>query len=136
MELSQMKGPENVRTHRADICRALGVELVEEMVTNDYFLGRFYGEDRDFLDSLGLINRGFCPLCGVEPIGSEYKRGLVFSKAVEHLCKDCYDRMNPHLTTPGYTRRYYTAKVVLWLLGLGVVYVLFLLVRGCVNLLR
>lgn len=130
-----MKNFENVRKYRKDICEALSVELSEEDMNTDYFLGRFLGQQRDSLNSLGLINRGFCPLCGEEPIGNEYNRSMAYSKVVQYLCKDCYERTNPHLTDPGYTRRYYTVKIVMWAIGIGVLIGAFLLIRGCFRLL-
>jgi hypothetical protein len=78
--------------HRQEICKALGMQFTEDMVTNDFFLGLFNGQQLDRLDSLGLINRGFCPLCGIEPIGETYFRELSFSSAAEFLCKQCYRR--------------------------------------------
>ena len=126
-----MEDIENVRKYRKDICQALGVEFKEEDMNTDYFLGRFLGEQRDYLDSLGLINRGFCPLCGEKPIGNEYYRGMAFSKATQYLCKDCYERTDPHSAVLGYTRRYYTVKFVMWAVGIGILIGAFLLIRGC-----
>jgi hypothetical protein len=126
-----MKNIENVRRYRKDICEALEEEFKEEDIDTDYFLGEFRGEQKDYLNSLGLINRGFCPLCGEEPIGNEYYRGIAFSNVVQYLCKDCYERTNPHLNVPGYTRRYYTAKFVMWAIGIGILVGTFLLIRGC-----
>jgi len=111
----------------------MGIEFTEDMVTDDYFLGQFYGPDKDHLDSLGLINRGFCPICGREGIGTQHSRRMVFSKAVEYLCKNCYDRTNPHATIPGYTRRYRTAKLIMWVVGIGILVGVFFLVRGCLQ---
>jgi len=128
-----MKNIENVKKYRKDICEALGVEFKEEYMHTDYFLGRFMGRDRDYLDSLGLINRGFCPLCGEESISNDYHRGMAFSSAVQYLCKDCYERTNPHLNSPGYTRRYYTAKFIIWVIGIGVLISAFFLIKGCFN---
>lgn len=138
MELGDIENLENVRRHRQDICKAMGVEFTDDMITDDYFLGTFYGPDKDRLDSLGLINRGFCPICGREPIGTEYHRRMVFSKAVEYLCKQCYDRTNPHATIPGYTRRYRTAKFMQsplrYLVSIGFLVVVFFLVWALIRL--
>lgn len=93
-----MKNSENVRKYKKDIREALdaiGTEYYE------YGLDKFIyvDETRQYLDSLGLVNRGFCPLCGEEPIGHEYRRGVVDSKVVQYLCKDCYcyERTKPDL---------------------------------------
>lgn len=130
----ELKSAANVRRHREDICKALGIPFTEDMLTDDYFIGRFLGEQRDFLDSQGLLNRGFCPLCGNEPIGTEHKRGLAYSRAVEYLCGECYERTNPHSTIPGYTARYYAVKSVVWIIVLAVLVGGFLLLRACVRL--
>ena len=135
MDLERIKNLENVKRHRQDICEAFGTQFTEDMLTDDYFLGRFYGQDREYLNSLGLINKGFCPLCGYQPIGCQYYRRLVHSKVVEYLCKECYERTNPHLTIAGYTRRYYTVKIVIWLVAIGLLLGVFFLVRGCFRLL-
>jgi hypothetical protein len=105
-----------VETRWREISRALGVPFTEHMVTDDFYLGSFSGQQRDLLDSVGLINRGFGPLCGREPIGREHYRTLLYSNAIEYLCKECYDRTNPHKTIPGYTGRYYTARFLSGLL--------------------
>ncbi len=98
---------------------------MDDMVTDDYFLGRFSGPQRDYLDTIGLINREFCPLCGYQPIGKGYYRRLVDSAAVEYLCKECYKRTNPHLTIPGYTQRYLAVKAISWLVALGLIGLIF-----------
>ena len=130
-----MKNVENVRKYRKQIYEALGVELEEEDMNTDYFLGRFMGQQIDYLDSLGLINCGICPLCGEEPIGNEYSRRMVYSKVVQYLCKDCYERTNPHLTVPGYTRKYYTLTFVTWAIRIGIMIGAFFLIRGFCRLL-
>lgn len=131
MELEKIQNLENVKKHRQDICKALSIEFSDDMLIDDYFLGRFLGRHRDYLDSLGLVNRGFCPLCGDQPVGNEYYRGYVHSKVVEYLCEECYKNTNPHLINPGYTRRYYTAKIVIWLVYIGLLLGAFFLIRGC-----
>ena len=126
-----MKNIENVKEYREDICDALGVEFKEEYMNDDYFLGNFSGQQKDYLDSLGLINRDFCPLCGKESISNEYHRSLAYSRAVQYLCKDCWERTNPHLTIPGYTRRVYAYNFVMLVIGVSVLIGVSLLARGC-----
>lgn len=129
-----MKDIGKVRQQRKDICEALGVELDEMILNSDHFLGAFVGQQRDYLDSLGLINRGFCPLCGEEPIGTACHRKWAFSSVVEYMCRDCHERTNPH-NEPGFTRRYNTAKFVTWAIGIGILIGTLLLIRGCFRLL-
>ena len=57
-----MEISDNVKKYRKDICEALEVELSSEDLDSDFFIGRFYGQEWDYLDSLSLINRGFCPI--------------------------------------------------------------------------
>jgi len=133
VELDRIRNLTNVKRHRQEICEAIGIEFSEEMLTDDYFLGRFSGQQRDYLDSRDLVNQGFCPLCGAEPITTDYHRGLAFSKAVEYLCKECWTRTNPHLTIPGYTRRYYTGKFIMWMVLISFLAGAFLIVRACVS---
>jgi len=132
METKEFRNRQNVETRWRDICSALGIPFSDEMVTDDFHLGAFSGQQRDYLDSLGLINRGFCPLCGLEGIGTEYKRTLLYSSAVEYLCQECYGRTNPHATIPGYTRRYYTAKVGCWAVILTFIFGAIALLRACI----
>jgi hypothetical protein len=133
METKAFRNRQNVEKRWQDICKVLGVPFTDEMVSDDFYLGALWGQQKDHLDSLGLINRGFCPLCGVEPIGTDYYRTLLHSSAVEYLCEECYKRTNPHLTTPGYTRRYYTGKILGWAIMLGVLWGLIVLFKACVK---
>lgn len=126
-----MKDANKVRGYIKEICRVEGLEFKEEYVNDDYFLGRFTGQQRNYLNTLGLINPGFCPLCGEEPITNQYYRGMANTTAVQYLCKECYEKTNPHLTIPGYTRRYYTAKIVMWTIGIGILIGIFFLLRSC-----
>lgn len=89
-----MKNSENVRKYKKDIREALSTIGIEY---NDLINDKFIYEDevRRYLDSLGLVNRGFCPLCGEEPIGHEYYKGVVDSMVVQYLCKDCSERIKP-----------------------------------------
>lgn len=126
-----MKNIENVRSYQKDICEALGVEFKEEdMVYPFYFLNRFTPQQIDYLGSLGLINRGFCPDCGISPIGDEYHRDRIGSKTVQYLCKDCWETSNP-FSRPKYKRRYYTIKFVMWAIGIGILIGTIILIRGC-----
>ena len=77
MQLEKIKDLDNVKRHRRDICEALALPFTESMVTDDYFIGKLDGQEKDYLKSLGLINRGFCPLCGYQPIGGKYYMRLV-----------------------------------------------------------
>lgn len=105
MELEKIRNLESVKRHRQDICEALALPFTDNMVTDDYFLGKFDGQEKDYLDSFGLINRGFCPLCGDQSIGKRYYMKLGGSKAVEYLCKECDERTGggrPFLRTYGF----------------------------------
>ncbi len=133
--LEELKSIENVREHRTAICRAMDMEYSDDMLIRASFIGWFTGPERDYLDALGLINRGFCPICGISPIGIDHPRRTVNSTAVEYLCEDCWTETNPHLNVPGYTRRYYTAKLVIWAIGAGLLVLLLLGLRGCARVL-
>lgn len=119
MELERIRNLENVIRHRQEICKALGTPFTDGMVTDDYFLGKLDGRQIDYLDYLELINRGFCPLCGHEPIGRKYYMRLgVDSKGLEYLCKECDERTGggrPFLRTYGSYMVY-----LAFFLGLGV----------------
>ena len=119
MELEKIRNLENVKRHRQEICEALAIPFTDDMITDDYYLRKFDGQEKDYLDSLGLINRGYCPLCGYEPIGRKYHMRLgVDSKGVEYLCKECDERTGggrPFLRTYGYYIVY-----LAFLFGLGV----------------
>jgi len=118
---------DNVRKYREDICEALNVELLQDDLVTEFFLGRFTEQQWELLDSLGLINRGFCPICGREPISNQYYRSNRYSKVKQHLCEDCYTRTNLDVSDleriyPGYRRRYYTIKLIKWSFILGILY--------------
>lgn len=125
-----MKNMEKVKKYREEICESLDVKLLPNDLETDYFLGRFLGEQLDYLNSLGLINRGFCPLCGENPIGKDYYRGFRFSKVKQYLCENCYKRTNLKVDDlkkqyPGYKRRYYTIKIIKWAFIIIVFYFLY-----------
>ena len=125
-----MKNMEKVKKYREDICEAMGVKLLPEDLETDHFMGRFMGQQLDYLDSLGLINRGFCPLCGYEPINKDFYRGFRFSKAKQYLCENCYSRTNLSIDDlenqyPGYKRRFYTIKIIKWAFIIIVFYIVY-----------
>jgi hypothetical protein len=132
---TMLRNRSNIQRHREDICRIAGLTFSDDLLEDDYFIARFSPALRDRLDSLGLLNRGFCPLCGQEPLGTEYSRQTlgVSRSVVEYICKDCNDRTNPHLNVSGYTRRYYTAKAIMWALGFGLLWLAFLILKGCAH---
>lgn len=124
-----MDKAERLKKHRLDIMNALGVpeeiqlKMVPATATDqdlDYFMGTFSGPQWQYLDSQGLINRGYCPLCGQDEIGTSHFRTNVYSRVKEFLCEDCYKRTdvgNPNLMEakyPGFKRRYYTWKLIKW----------------------
>ena len=130
----EFKDIDKVRKYRKDICKASKIEFKEEYMDTDHFLGRFGGPIKDYFNSLGLINRGFCPLCGDEPIGEEYFRALLHTHGVkQYMCKSCWERTNPHITDPGYTRRYYTATVGCWVIGILIALGIIFLLKGCIQ---
>jgi len=134
MEKTKIRILENVTTHRKDICKALGIPFTEAMITNDFFIGRFYSEERSFLNAKGLINRGFCPLCGDEPIDGRFFRQA--NPVTEYLCAECYTRTNPatrHVGNPGYFVRRIIGKGCMWIIVLGLLWLFFMMIRGCVS---
>jgi hypothetical protein len=64
------------------------------MLRDEYFLARF-GAYQQRLDALGLVNRGFCPICGASPIGPNWFRTDHVSGVKEYICEDCEKRINP-----------------------------------------
>jgi len=96
------------------------------MVREEYFFARFFGDQQQRLDALGLVNRGFCPICGMGPIGSEHARKSPLSGVSEYICVDCENRTNP-LKQPYHQtvlRRRWGCGIALVLLG-------FLVLRMC-----
>lgn len=130
-----MVNPDRVRQYRSEICQAMGVNFSEseDMITSA-FLGRFTAQERAFLHSRGLVNRGFCPLCGREPISEDYSRGMVGNSFRQFLCKQCHDETNPHINVPGFTRRQYTAKAIMWAVVALVAFIFILGIRACFGL--
>jgi hypothetical protein len=135
----------NVTKYQHDICETLGVGSVwfdqaSKKIPNQHFVDWLWGDHRDYVESLGLLNRGFCPICGDEPIDKTYCRRFTFGNAVEYMCADCFKRMNDDAEAfkaflpPGYKRRYYTYTGIKWLLIAGVLIGVFYLVRACVRL--
>ncbi len=47
MDLDSIPNLSNLRRHRQEICAAMGIEFSNEMVTDDYLLGRFSGQQCD-----------------------------------------------------------------------------------------
>jgi hypothetical protein len=116
VEIGLMKNIENVRLHRRDIAQALGRTWdEEEMMTNDSYIGRLFGEEVAQVNHLGLLNRGFCPLCGInlESNDIQYSRKHRFSDAREFLCKECYVRANP-FSNPEYVAAHHKARLFVW----------------------
>jgi hypothetical protein len=135
MRLENIRNLEKVKIYRQDICKALGVQFTEDMITDDLFpAGLVFGQEGNYLDFQGLINRGFCPICGYEPIDTTpyHYRKLLGSKVKQNLCEECYKRTSPDVMLPDY-RRYYTLRIVLWLIGISLLVGVFLLIRGCVK---
>ena len=125
----ELRSVTNVRKHRQDICKALDIPFAEDMLADSYFVGRFPGKKTNFLDAQGLLNRGFCPICGIEPIGTEYKRELAHSKTVEYLCGECHKLVVTRTTKSGGASRY-DIKLGCWMIFLAVLVGL-LLLRAC-----
>jgi hypothetical protein len=63
----QIKNADNVAMYRRDIEKATGRVLAPDE-SNASLIGCLFGSDMDYLESLGLLNRGFCPYCGGSPI--------------------------------------------------------------------
>ena len=129
-EQAKISNLENVKIHRKDICKALGIPFTEDMITDDFFIGRFYSDARSFLNAKGLINRGFCPLCGVGPIDGRFFRKA--NPVTEYLCAECYTRTNPetrYADDPGYFVRRIAVKGCMWVIGLGIILII---VKSCV----
>lgn len=124
MDIKLMKNPENVRRHRRDIAQALDREWdEEEMMTHDSYIGRLWGNEVDKIDSLGLLNRGFCSLCGIDLPSNDprYSRGHRFSSAREFLCKDCYVRTNPFLDPTYVAALHGGVRLKTWVTRIGIV---------------
>lgn len=91
-----IRNAENVAAYRRDIEESCGRRLPDDQ-GNFTMVARFFGTDLDRLESLGLLNRGYCPFCGAEPIDRTYARGSNFSKVKVYLCKACWEQTNPSL---------------------------------------
>ena len=129
-----MTNPEKVRKYREDLCIALDLDPQSIDLEGEYFEGTFYGQQLDYLDSIGLINRGFCPLCGTEPISNDYHRGFRFSKVRQFLCEECYKRTFIGVNElekmhPGYKRRLYTYKAIKWII---IIIILYIVIKSCI----
>lgn len=126
-----MNNIDNVRSYRKDICEALGMEFKEEDMLYPYnFLHQLHQKQLGYLESKGLINRGFCPDCGISPITSDHYREGINPKTCQYLCKDCWEAGNP-FSRPRYRRRYYTVKFVMWAIGIGLLLGTIMLIKGC-----
>ena len=130
-----MENKENVTKYQDDICKALGVEHREiDIVYPFYFLTRFEPQQLNYLETNSLINRGFCPDCGKSPIDSYYHRDNTINPNIkQYVCKECWDAQNTP-TRRKYMRRISFMKFVIWGLGIGILFVLFLLIKSCVKI--
>lgn len=129
---SYIRNRANLVQHRQAICEAMGIPYSDAMVGKSYFLGRFYADQQQRLDQLGLVNRGFCPICGASPIGTEYSRRGRFSGVVEYICRDCETRTNP-FNEPGFAVHHYRAMGCMWITSLGILVAGYLVLRACTN---
>jgi len=92
----QIKNAANVAKYRADIEKAAGRALMPEDASNDQLIGRMFGSDFDYLQSIGLLNRGFCPYCGGSPVDEACYRSNIHNRKVKvYLCKECWENNNP-----------------------------------------
>jgi hypothetical protein len=84
----------NLARYRRDIEKATGKPLPSDE-DNFTTIGKFFGSDLDYLDRLGVLNRGYCPFCGVEPIDQAHYRTNKFGNAKLYLCRGCWEQTNP-----------------------------------------
>lgn len=137
---SNIKNQDNVLRYRKDICEALAIPFEERMINDQFFVDMLLGDQRDHVEFLGLLNRGFCPICGHEPIDKTYRRQFNFGRAIEYMCADCFAQINEitaahrQLGPPGYKRRYYIYKSVKWAIKIAILVGLYYLVRACLRL--
>lgn len=109
MGIKKFANPDNIIKHRKDICKALEIDFTEDMLNNEYFIGTLSKEQLEIIKNLKLINRGFCPVCGKEPVGKEYHRRLKLIDEIEYLCEKCYEATNPYTE---FKKRYYKKKLL------------------------
>jgi hypothetical protein len=84
----------NVDNYRRDIEKISGKALPSDE-GNVSMIARFFGSDLEYLDRLGLLNRGFCPFCGTEPIDQSHWRSNNFTKTRVFLCASCWKKTHP-----------------------------------------
>jgi hypothetical protein len=87
-----IRNPSNVAEYRRAIEQAAGRALPVE--DNFALLNRMFGSDLDAMQRRGILNRGFCPLCGVAAIDESYSRGSHYTTTKVFICKDCWERDN------------------------------------------
>lgn len=120
----------NLFNHRKAICDAMGRQYDNDMIVDEYFLGSFSAEQQRQLEVMGLVNRGFCPICGTEPIGCESFRKSRWSGVVEYVCGDCEAKLNP-MNDPGFATRHHAAKGCIWLPIILFMSVIMFVYRSC-----
>jgi hypothetical protein len=93
----QIKNADNVAMYRRDIEKAAGRALIPEDEGNDRLIGRMFASDFDYLQSVGLLNRGFCPYCGGSPVDEDCWRSNIHNpnNVKVYLCKECGENNNP-----------------------------------------
>lgn len=106
-----VKNMDNVRRWRRDVCDHLGIQFKEDMI--GLFPLGFHGRHFDKLREAELLNRGFCPGCGREPIEKSFRLVGV------DMCLECYQRFDP--SSPGRLMAKYFGWLLLAMIGAGVV---------------
>jgi hypothetical protein len=93
----KIKNAASVAMYRADIEKAAGRVLLSEGEGNDQLIGRMFASDFDYLESVGLLNRGFCPYCGGSPVDLTCSRSNIHNrnKVKVYLCEECWENNNP-----------------------------------------
>jgi hypothetical protein len=127
---SYIRNRANLVEHRRAICAALGIPYSDAQVGEPHFFVRLSAHQQQQLALLGLVNRGFCPICGVAPIGTEYYRRDRRSGVFEHICRDCDARLNPFRSRE-FAVAHYSMKGCMWLLVGTVAVAAYLILRAC-----
>jgi len=127
---SYIKNRANLVEHRRAICAALGIPYSDAMVGQQSFFGGLSADQQQRLALLGLINRGFCPICGAAPIGTDYCRRDRRSGVFEYFCRDCDARLNPFRDRE-FAIMHYSMKGCMWLPVCTTAVAAYLIVRAC-----
>jgi hypothetical protein len=95
--LPAVRDANNISDWRAAIREKLGHALEDNGFGNLGMLVMLNRADIDALTHAGLLNRGYCPFCGIKGIDDGY--GINHADTPVCLCKDCCYRVNPELAS-------------------------------------